>query len=158
MLTYTSGNFPIEYVYSYWNLFVCFFLLLQPGANHKLLPFISYTFNRFRYVPTVFDNTTTEVNYKGQQILLQLWDTAGLYNWNFKLRQKLDHLTRTIFYAFLLPLSSKIGQEDYDRLRPLSYPGSDIVLLCYSCVSEASYEAIVEKVWFLSSFLYQRLC
>lgn len=39
-----------------------------------------------------------------------------------------------------------LGQEDYDRLRPLSYPGSDIILLCYSTVNQASYEAITEKV------------
>ena len=51
-----------------------------------------------------------------------------------------------IYFLFL-------GQEDYDRLRPLSYPGSDIVLLCYSTVSEASYEAISEKVYFDVFFL-----
>lgn len=43
------------------------------------------------------------------------------------------------------------GQEDYDRLRPLSYPGSDIILLCYSVVNEASYEAITQKVRILGS-------
>eukprot|EP00168_Porphyra_purpurea_P006669 TRINITY_DN18219_c0_g1_i1.p2 TRINITY_DN18219_c0_g1~~TRINITY_DN18219_c0_g1_i1.p2 ORF type:complete len:242 (+),score=78.13 TRINITY_DN18219_c0_g1_i1:169-894(+) len=45
----------------------------------------------------------------------------------------------------LLQLWDTAGQEDYDRLRPLSYPGSDIVLLCFSTVSEGSYDAIVEK-------------
>lgn len=38
------------------------------------------------------------------------------------------------------------GQEEYDRLRPLSYPGADIVLLCFSTVSQASYDAIRDKV------------
>merc|ERR1712066_868104 len=31
------------------------------------------------------------------------------------------------------------GQEDYDRLRPLSYPQTDVVLVCFSVVSEASF-------------------
>ena len=31
-------------------------------------------------------------------------------------------------------------QEDYDRLRPLSYPGTDVFLLCYSVSSRASFE------------------
>jgi len=47
----------------------------------------------------------------------------------------------------LLQLWDTAGQEDYDRLRPLSYPGSDVVLVCYSTVNEGSYEAITEK-WF----------
>lgn len=44
-----------------------------------------------------------------------------------------------------LALWDTAGQEDYDRLRPLSYPGTDVVLLCFSVVSEASYEAISDK-------------
>jgi len=45
----------------------------------------------------------------------------------------------------LLHLWDTAGQEDYDRLRPLSYPGADVVLLCFSLVNKASYEAIREK-------------
>eukprot|EP01095_Lingulamoeba_sp_RSL-Kostka_P012177 TRINITY_DN4780_c1_g1_i5.p1 TRINITY_DN4780_c1_g1~~TRINITY_DN4780_c1_g1_i5.p1 ORF type:complete len:225 (+),score=82.90 TRINITY_DN4780_c1_g1_i5:396-1070(+) len=59
-----------------------------------------------------------------------------------------DNKTAEIEYqgkTIYLQLWDTAGQEDYDRLRPLSYPGSDIVLLCYSCVSEASYEAIIDK-------------
>ncbi|EFA86502.1 Rho GTPase [Heterostelium album PN500] len=37
------------------------------------------------------------------------------------------------------------GQEEYDRLRPLSYPGADVVLLCFSTISQASYESIRDR-------------
>ncbi|ESO93584.1 hypothetical protein LOTGIDRAFT_119223 [Lottia gigantea] len=37
------------------------------------------------------------------------------------------------------------GQEDYDRLRPLSYPDTDIFLLCYSVDNADSLENIKEK-------------
>jgi len=47
--------------------------------------------------------------------------------------------------SILLHLWDTAGQEDYDRLRPLSYPGSDVVLLCFSLVNKASYEAVRDK-------------
>lgn len=36
-------------------------------------------------------------------------------------------------------------QEDYDRLRPLSYPGTDIFLLCYSIENRSSFENVEAK-------------
>jgi len=47
--------------------------------------------------------------------------------------------------VILLHLWDTAGQEDYDRLRPLSYPGADVVLLCFSTISQASFDAIREK-------------
>eukprot|EP00485_Elphidium_margaritaceum_P004927 CAMPEP_0202690468 /NCGR_PEP_ID=MMETSP1385-20130828/5440_1 /ASSEMBLY_ACC=CAM_ASM_000861 /TAXON_ID=933848 /ORGANISM="Elphidium margaritaceum" /LENGTH=191 /DNA_ID=CAMNT_0049345733 /DNA_START=30 /DNA_END=605 /DNA_ORIENTATION=+ len=37
------------------------------------------------------------------------------------------------------------GQQDYDRLRPLSYPETDIFLVCYSVASPASFDNITLK-------------
>ncbi|CAJ0627184.1 467_t:CDS:2 [Entrophospora sp. SA101] len=39
------------------------------------------------------------------------------------------------------------GQEDYDRLRPLSYPQTDVFLICFSTVSQASFENVRTK-WY----------
>ena len=36
-------------------------------------------------------------------------------------------------------------QEDYDRLRILSYPGTHVFLLCFSIVSPASFANITQK-------------
>jgi len=47
----------------------------------------------------------------------------------------------------LLHLWDTAGQEEYDRLRPLSYPNSDVVLLCFSTVNRGSFEAVKIK-WF----------
>jgi len=90
-------------------------VVVGDGAVGKTCLLISFATDKFpdEYVPTVFENYTAEMRYKGENIYLALWDTAG--------------------------------QEDYDRLRPLSYPGTDVVLLCFSVVSEASYEAISDK-------------
>jgi Ras-related C3 botulinum toxin substrate 1 len=37
------------------------------------------------------------------------------------------------------------GQEEYDRLRPLSYPQTDVFVLCYSVASPESFENIKVK-------------
>ena len=47
---------------------------------------------------------------------------------------------------YTLGLFDTAGQEDYDRLRPLSYPQTDVFLVCYSVVSPSSYENVKEKV------------
>ena len=45
-----------------------------------------------------------------------------------------------------LGLFDTAGQEDYDRPRPLSYPQTDVFLVCFSIVNPASYENAKEKV------------
>jgi Ras family len=45
-----------------------------------------------------------------------------------------------------LGLWDTAGQEDYDRLRPLSYPQTDIFLICFSLVSPPSFENVKTKV------------
>lgn len=37
------------------------------------------------------------------------------------------------------------GQDDYDRLRPLSYPNSDVVIICYSIDVPASLINVIDK-------------
>ncbi|KAJ6249766.1 protein racg [Anaeramoeba flamelloides] len=85
------------------------------GAVGKTCGLMSFAKNEFpkRYVPTVFDNFSTNVTVDEKPILLTLWDTAG--------------------------------QEDYDQLRPLSYPGTDIFLMMFSSISPTSLENIKYK-------------
>ncbi|KAG6599458.1 Rac-like GTP-binding protein ARAC7, partial [Cucurbita argyrosperma subsp. sororia] len=44
-----------------------------------------------------------------------------------------------------LGLWDTAGQEDYSRLRPLSYRGADVFVLAFSLISRASYENILKK-------------
>ncbi|KAF8187950.1 putative GTPase Rho1 [Mycena galopus ATCC 62051] len=43
-----------------------------------------------------------------------------------------------------LALWDTAGQEDYDRLRPLSYPHADVVLICFSVDSPDSLDNVKE--------------
>ncbi|KAG5412752.1 hypothetical protein IGI04_000319 [Brassica rapa subsp. trilocularis] len=100
------------------------------GAVGKTCLLISYTSNTFPtdYVPTVFDNFSANVTVDGNTINLGLWDTA----------ERVSHLC----VCFGL---DETGQEDYNRLRPLSYRGADVFLLAFSLVSKASYENVSKK-------------
>ncbi|XP_033105359.1 cell division control protein 42 homolog [Anneissia japonica] len=44
-------------------------------------------------------------------------------------------------------LCDTAGQDDFDTLRPLCYPETDVFLLCFSVVSPTSYINVLEK-WF----------
>ncbi|CAM1154502.1 Uncharacterised protein g11260 [Pycnogonum litorale] len=41
-----------------------------------------------------------------------------------------------------LGLFNTAGQEDYDRLRPLSYQQTDVFLVCFSVVSPSLFENV----------------
>lgn len=44
-----------------------------------------------------------------------------------------------------LGLFDTAGQEEYDRLRVLAYPGTDVFLMCFSVASQTSFQNLKEK-------------
>ena len=54
---------------------------------------------------------------------------------------------------FTLGLFDMAGQEDYDRLRPLSYPDSHVILICFAVDSPDSLDNVQEKVRTSSSLI-----
>jgi len=91
-------------------------VVVGDGGCGKTCLLIVYAENRFpeAYIPTVFENYVTQVQFDGKEIELALWDTAG--------------------------------QEEYDRLRPLSYPESDVILIVFSIDFPVSLGNVQDKV------------
>lgn len=59
-----------------------------------------------------------------------------------------DNYTSTVVVDNItvsLGLWDTAGQEDYDRLRPLSYPQTNVFLVCYSVISPSTYTNITNK-------------
>lgn len=111
-------------------------VVVGDGAVGKTCLLISYTTNKFpsEYVPTVFDNYAVTVMYE--------YPLPKTY---FKCTT--EPLFRIGDEPYTLGLFDTAGQEDYDRLRPLSYPQTDVFLVCFSVTSPASFENVREK-WF----------
>ncbi|RDY07267.1 Rac-like GTP-binding protein RAC1 [Mucuna pruriens] len=92
------------------------------GAVGKTCLLISYTSNTF---PTF--------------VLQRIMDYVPTVFDNFSANVVVDGSTVN------LGLWDTAGQEDYNRLRPLSYRGADVFILAFSLISKASYENIAKK-------------
>ncbi len=82
------------------------------------------------YVPTVFENYVSDIEIDGKQVNEE---------------KNFDKYLLNIFSEQIeLALWDTAGQEDYDRLRPLSYPDTDVILMCFAIDSPDSLENIPE--------------
>lgn len=131
--------FTIPWYCSLFSLFI-YKLRIEKCANLSFL----FSGGEQDYVPTVFDNFSANVVVNGSTVNLGLWDTAGNYSWLDLFLCNLCYMG-FLFWVWICSLYGT-GQEDYNRLRPLSYRGADVFILAFSLISKASYENVSKKV------------
>jgi Ras-related C3 botulinum toxin substrate 1 len=78
----------------------------------------------------------------GTTVNLGLWDTAGQEDYESVPRDPSDTIR---MFRDTLTRTDHVYVRCYSRLRPLSYPQTDIFLVCFSVVSPASFENIKTK-------------
>ncbi|GAD91779.1 Rho GTPase Rho4, putative [Paecilomyces variotii No. 5] len=95
------------------------FVVVGDGGCGKTCLLISYSQGYFpeKYVPTVFENYITQTTHRPSG------KTVELALWD------------------------TAGQEEYDRLRPLSYPETDLLFVCFAIDCPVSLENVMDK-WY----------
>ncbi|KAK5009129.1 P-loop containing nucleoside triphosphate hydrolase protein [Cryomyces antarcticus] len=94
-------------------------VVVGDGGCGKTCLLISYSKGVFpeKYVPTVFENYITHTEHGGTGKIVEL------------------------------ALWDTAGQEEYDRLRPLSYPETDLLFVCFAIDCPNSLENVMDK-WY----------
>lgn len=94
------------------------FVVVGDGGCGKTCLLISFSQGYFpdKYIPTVFENYITQATHNATG------KTVELALWD------------------------TAGQEEYDRLRPLSYPETDLLFVCFAIDCPNSLENVMDKV------------
>jgi small GTP-binding protein len=90
--------------------------LFSRGAFRQIHTRMTSADTSQKYVPTVFENYITQTTH----------NPTGK--------------------AVELALWDTAGQEEYDRLRPLSYPETDLLFVCFAIDCPNSLENVMDKV------------
>ena len=117
------------------------YLTRQTHFQYVFMFLFSYYHLDFRQRGSIYPQVRLS---RGVQVSCQLISCPLVFD-NYSANVMVDGKTIS------LGLWDTAGQEDYDRLRPLSYPQTDVFLICFSLVSPPSYENVRTKVRFLFS-------
>ena len=96
------------------NVYQSSILIYIYSQTHLLISLHSWYFNNSGtfpedHIPTIFETDIAPLKFTDEEFIR---------------KEKVDEIEFSLW--------DTAGQESYDRLRPLSYPQSDVVLICFS--------------------------
>jgi Ras family protein A len=102
------------------------------GKTCLLYAFKDDDFNP-NHAPTIFDTYAAEIKVNGKTVT--------------KNQIIFSSISKTYFFCLQITLAlfDTAGEEDFDRLRPLSYPDTNVVLICFSVGNSASAVNVSDK-------------
>lgn len=91
--------------------------------------------------------------FSNGQYALKKWCSQRIYSYTEQayIPTVLEDPHKTVTHeqagmVFEISLWDTVSDGHYDRLRPLSYPGADVLLICFSLDSPDSLQNVLEKV------------
>ena len=121
-------------------------VFLGDGAVGKTSLIVSYTTNGYpsEYIPTAIDTYDVVVHVSILKNMLQ-HELCVLFIYLFLFHCIMFYLAQVDGEPVTFEMCDTPGQDDFDTLRPLVYPNTDVFLLCFSVVLPSSFHNIREK-------------
>ena len=148
ILTTGSNNIDLYWRYRTYSLYICLILLqwhMVRVKGHCLWQTKTSLFYKAMYIQMAVGlNLRITLYNKNWAAFKSKWRHTSIFSY----KEQAGHTTQLLLSYFAqveLALWDTAGQEDYDRLRPLSYPDTDVILMCFSIDNPDSLENIPEK-------------
>ena len=111
-------------------------VVVGDGMAGKTCLLYAFKYDNFdaSHPPTIFETYAADIELDGKTVSPRAM-TDGTTAW----------WVCAFYCQFNLALFDTAGQEVYARLRPLSYPGTDVVLICFSVDNPASVDNVIEE-------------
>jgi Ras-related C3 botulinum toxin substrate 1 len=94
------------------------------GKTCMIYTFSNKVFPEDEYIPTICGNYDPTIKVDEVALTVQIWDTAGI----------------AFFDSF-----TRVGQPEYDQLRPLGYPQTNISLILFSVMDRDSFDNVTKR-------------
>lgn len=117
-------------------------VIIGDGAVGKTSLLVSYSMRRFPTGKFVVTCATSRVGKHNETHLTDPQCNAGYVPTVF---DNFEAVCKHDGKEYLLALWDTAGQEEYDHLRPISYPETDLFIMCFSLTSETSLTHLKQK-------------
>ena len=122
-------------------------MIIGDGSVGKTCFLYRFYENKFTedHIPTIFESYSKEFEVDGQMKSLRYIIFVGNILDLLVVRVLFRKLTFSIWSSniFIPRINDTAGQEDYDKIRLLAYPGTEVVIMAFNIMARDSFEHIL---------------